>query len=99
MKTTINIPEQLLKDVMELSGSKTISGAVQTAMESYHHRERQRQVIAHLGTLKGFMTQQDLREGREERDKRHDDRRQQLVDRGTSRSGRSASSRPRRKSA
>jgi putative antitoxin of VapBC-like toxin-antitoxin system len=81
MKTTIDIPDELLKFVKKHTGSKTIRGAVVAALESYKDRARQQEVIPLLGTLKNFMTQRELQDMREERDKRHDDRRQQLVDR------------------
>lgn len=99
MKTTVDIPDKLLKSVMEKSGSKTIRGAVVTAMESFDQRGRQREAIRILGTFKDFMTQADLRRMRETREKRHDRRRQQLMDRSASREGGSRGPVPRRKSA
>jgi hypothetical protein len=99
MKTTVDIPDKLLKSVMEKSGSKTIRAAVVTALEAYEQRAKQREVIRHLGTLKDFMSQEDLRQMREERDKRHDHRRQQLMDRSAPREGGPRGPVSRRKSA
>jgi len=79
MKTTVDIPDDLLKSVMKATGSSTIRGAVVAALEAYHQRTRQRELIPLLGTLKNFMTPQELAEMRETREKRHDHRRQQLM--------------------
>jgi hypothetical protein len=99
MKTTVDIPDKLLKSAMQQSGSKTIRGAVLAALEWYNHRARQREVIKMLGTFKDFMTQDELREMRQSREQRHDDRRQQLMDRGASGAGRPSGPGARRKSA
>jgi hypothetical protein len=99
MKTTIDIPDDLLKSAKDHSGSKTIRGAVLAALEWYDQRARQREAIKILGTFKDFMTQQELREMRGARDRRHDARRQQLVDRSVARAGRRGSSGARKKSA
>jgi hypothetical protein len=99
MKTTIDIPDELLKFVKQHTGSKTIRGAVVSALESYRQRARQQEIIPLLGTFKNFMTQKELREMRQERDKRHDHRRQQLVDRDATPGRRPTGPLPRRKSA
>jgi hypothetical protein len=78
MKTTINIPNALLKSVMKRSGSKTIRGAVIAAMECYDRRGRQREVIPLLGTFKNLISQKELRESRQSRDRRLDERRRSL---------------------
>jgi hypothetical protein len=78
MKTTVNIPEKLLKSVMKRSGSKTIREAVVLALEAYERRDKLREITKLFGTFKDFMTPEDLREMRGMRDKRHDLRRQQL---------------------
>jgi putative antitoxin of VapBC-like toxin-antitoxin system len=99
MKTTIDIPDELLQFVRKHTASSTIRGAVIAALESYRQRARQQELIPHLGTFKDFMTLKELQEMREERDIRHDNRRQQLVDRNASRQRGSRSAVPRRKSA
>lgn len=99
MKTTVDIPDDLLQEAMRLSDAKTIRAAVIAALEWYNRRQRQREVVKYLGTFKNFMTQRELREMRGAREQRHDDRRQQLVDRGAAASRKSGSSRARRKSA
>ena len=40
MKTTIDIPEDLLKDVISYTGAKTKREAVVTALEQYNRRQR-----------------------------------------------------------
>ncbi|MDE0861810.1 MAG: type II toxin-antitoxin system VapB family antitoxin [Akkermansiaceae bacterium] len=40
MKTTIDIPDDLLTGVMEFTGAKTKRDAVVQALEKYHRRER-----------------------------------------------------------
>jgi hypothetical protein len=99
MKTTVDIPTELLQFVKKHTGSKTIRGAVVAALESYKQRARQQELIPLLGTFKNFMTQAELREMREARDKRHDNRRQQLVDRNAPRQREPRGSVTRRKSA
>jgi Arc/MetJ family transcription regulator len=99
VKTTVDIPDELLKSVMKATGSRTIRGAVVAALEAYHQRARQRELIPLLGTLKNFMTPQELREMRESREKRHDHRRQQLVGRNAPSERQSRGPLSRRKSA
>jgi hypothetical protein len=99
MKTTIDIPEDMLKEAMENSKATTKRDAVLAALLDYNQRCRQRELIKYLGTFKDFMTQEDLQQSREEREKRHDDRRHQLVDRGASRKRETGSSGPSQKSA
>jgi Arc/MetJ family transcription regulator len=99
MKTTIDIPEDILKETMEFTGSKTIRGAVVAALEWYNRREKQRELVKHLGTFKNFMTQRELQEMRGTREKRHDHRRQQLVDRSVAAPRHSRSQKAGRKSA
>ncbi len=40
MRTTMNIPDDLLEDVMEISGAKTQTEAVTTALSEYARRLR-----------------------------------------------------------
>jgi Bacterial antitoxin of type II TA system, VapB len=83
MKTTINIPKKLLKSVMKRSGSKTIREAIVKALEAFERRDKLREITKHFGTFKDFMTQEDLRQMRGIRDKRHDLRRRQLAGRNS----------------
>ena len=40
MRTTINLPDDLIEDVMELSGAKTRTEAITTALSRYARRLR-----------------------------------------------------------
>ena len=60
MKTTIDIPEKALKEVMRNTGAATKREAVVTAIEDYNHRQRLEQLVKQFGTFTDFMTQEDL---------------------------------------
>lgn len=60
MKTTIDIPENLLKEAMRFSGASTKRQAVLDAMEEYTRRRRMAKLAGHLGTFESFMTAQEL---------------------------------------
>jgi hypothetical protein len=53
MKTTLNIPEELVKKTMQLSKSKTKTEAIITAMEEYIRRKKLEKIIGMEGKL-GF---------------------------------------------
>ncbi len=50
MKTTIDIPDKLLKSVVRHSKAKTKREAVLTAMEDYDRRRRLRDLSAQFGS-------------------------------------------------
>jgi Arc/MetJ family transcription regulator len=52
MKTTIDIPDDLLSDVLRTSGEKTKHAAILAAMEDYRRRGKMASVVKHLGTFK-----------------------------------------------
>ena len=60
MKTTIDIPERLLKEAMSHSGAETKREAVLRALEEYNRRRRMARLARKLGTFKRFMTRKDL---------------------------------------
>jgi len=65
MKTTIDIPESLLREAIKHTGAKTKRDAVVTAVDEFNHRRRCQQLAERLhGSCPGFMTQQDLRKTR-----------------------------------
>jgi hypothetical protein len=66
MKTTIDIPDQELKEVMRNTGAATKREAVVTAIVEFNRRRQIRDLIAQFGTCESFMTQEDLRRMREE---------------------------------
>ena len=72
MKTTIDIPDSLLKDTMKFSKATTKREAVVTALEDYSRRKRAEAAVGVLGTFQDFFTQTEHRELREGRLKRHE---------------------------
>ena len=66
MKTTIDIPDNELKEVMRLTGAKTKKEAVVTAIKEFNRRRKLEKVLAKLGTFKDVMTQEELRKMRED---------------------------------
>jgi len=67
MKTTIDIPENDLKEVLGHTGAKTKREAVVTAIADYNRRRRLAQLAARLGTLERFMTHDELKRQRRAR--------------------------------
>ena len=62
MKTTIDIPEKALREVMRNTGAATKREAVVTAIEEYNRRKRLAAIVKTFGTLSDFMTQDELQE-------------------------------------
>jgi hypothetical protein len=52
MKTTLNIPDDLVDKTMRLSGSKTKTGAIITAMKEYIRRQKLDHIMKLEGTLR-----------------------------------------------
>ena len=68
MKTTIDIPDSLLKEAMRYTRAKTKRAAVVTAIEKFNRLQRLRELNARLkGTFVDFMNQEDLKGMREDR--------------------------------
>jgi Arc/MetJ family transcription regulator len=68
VKTTIDIPDSLLKEAMRYTRAKTKRGAVVTAIEKFNRLQRLRELNARLkGTFVDFMNQEDLKGMREDR--------------------------------
>lgn|SRR6185436_12317902 len=66
MKTTLNIPEDELKEAIRHTGAKTKREAVVIALSEFNRRRRLQKLAEKFGTLDDFMTQQELRRMREE---------------------------------
>ena len=67
MKTTIDIPDKLLRETIKRTNAKTKRDAVVTALEKYNRLQRLRELDAKLrGTFVDFMTQEDLKVMRED---------------------------------
>jgi len=60
MKTTVDIPDQELKDAMTFTGAKTKREAIVTAVSDFNRRQRIARLTRHLGTCKGLMTVEEL---------------------------------------
>ena len=51
MKVTIEVPQELISEVMEITGAKTISQAVKLALEETIARAKRKKLIAAKGTI------------------------------------------------
>lgn len=60
MKTTIDIPEKALREVMRNTGAATKREAVVTAIQEYNRRRRLARLVKKFGTFTNFMTREDL---------------------------------------
>jgi len=65
MKTTVDIPENILKDAIKFTGAKTKRDAIVLAMTEFNRRQQLEELFEMCGTLDGFMTQDELRKMRE----------------------------------
>ena len=61
MKTTLDIPEKELKDVIRFTGAKTKREAIVTAVADFNRRARLAKLASKLGTFKNFISSQDLK--------------------------------------
>ncbi|MBM3835256.1 MAG: DUF2191 domain-containing protein [Verrucomicrobia bacterium] len=67
MKTTVDIPEKLLREAIKHTGAKTKRHAIVTAIEEFNRRRRLEKLAERLhGSCPDFMTQEDLRRMRED---------------------------------
>lgn len=66
MKTTIDIPEEELKQAIKYTGAKTKKEAVVHAIRDFNRRQRLAELAGILGTFKDFMTRHDLEKMRED---------------------------------
>jgi Arc/MetJ family transcription regulator len=60
MKTTIDIPDDVLKEAMKHSQAATKREAVVTALEEYNRRRRMVRLLKHFGTSEGFFSPEEL---------------------------------------
>jgi len=67
MRTTIEIDDGLLKEVMESSHSKTKKAAIVTALTEYLKMKRRKELIGMIGNYENFdLTLEDLEKMRSE---------------------------------
>jgi Arc/MetJ family transcription regulator len=68
MKTTIDIPDMLLREAIKHTGAKTKRDAVVTAVDEFNRRRRLEEMAERLhGSCPDFMTQEDLQQMRKDR--------------------------------
>lgn len=68
MKTTIDIPDDVMEEAMRHTGAHTKREAVVTAIEKFNKRKRLEALNARVrGSFKNFMTQEDLKVMREDK--------------------------------
>mgnify|MGYP001565838625 FL=1 len=67
MKTTIDIPQEELREAIKYTGAKTKRDAVVFAIKDFNKRKRLAELAKMLGTFKDFMTHDDLKNMREDR--------------------------------
>lgn len=60
MKTTIDIPDEDLKEIIRYTGAKTKREAVVCAIKDFNRRRRLAELAKVLGTFEDFMTSADL---------------------------------------
>jgi Bacterial antitoxin of type II TA system, VapB len=65
MKTSIDIPDDVLEEALKHTGAKTKREAIVTALTDFNRRKRLEELGDIFGTFKDFMTQDELREMRE----------------------------------
>lgn len=75
MKTTIDIPEDALREAMAHSRAATKKDAVLEAIDDYNRRKRAERAVASFGTFKQFMTPSQHRKNRRSRHVRHEKQR------------------------
>ena len=67
MKTTIDIPEKLLREAIKHTGAKTKRDAVVTAVDEFNRRRRLEEMAERLhGSCPNFMSQAELKRMRED---------------------------------
>jgi Arc/MetJ family transcription regulator len=60
MKTTIDIPDQELRDVLEFTRATTKREAVVTAIMAFNRRERLARLAERLGTFTGLVDRETI---------------------------------------
>ncbi len=62
MKTTLDIPVELLNDVQKYSSHNTRKDAVITALSEYVERKKMAELVQLKGSMKTLISQQELTE-------------------------------------
>ena len=61
MKTTIDIPEDVMKDALRISGARSKREVVLNALRDYVQRKRMAELARHAGSCDDLMTLEELR--------------------------------------
>ena len=62
MKTTVDIPDKVLREAMRFSKAPTKRQAVLAALEEYNRRHRMAKLVKVLGKSDGFYTDEELQD-------------------------------------
>ncbi|MEX2499514.1 MAG: type II toxin-antitoxin system VapB family antitoxin [Wenzhouxiangellaceae bacterium] len=65
MKTTIDIPEDLMQDALRVSGARSKREVVVNALRDYVRRKRMAELARHAGTCDDLITAEELRQLRQ----------------------------------
>ncbi len=60
MKTSVDIPDEMLAQLLKTTRAHTKRQAILTAIEQYNQRQRMAEIDEILGTFEDFMTQDEL---------------------------------------
>jgi len=67
VKTTIDIPDDELKDAIRFTGAKTKRDAVVTALVDFNRRKRMAELVQYSGTFTGMMSNEEIEQMERER--------------------------------
>jgi hypothetical protein len=67
MKTTVDIPDKELLDLMRVTAARTKRDAILQAIREFTRKRKLSEVAKMLGTFTDFMSQDELRRMREDR--------------------------------
>jgi len=66
MKTTVDIPDDSLRELMAFTKADTKQAAVVQAVDDFNRRQRMSRLTKYAGTFKEFIAQEDLARMRKE---------------------------------
>lgn len=66
MRTTVDLDDKLVKEAMELLGTKTKRAAIQRALEELIHQKRRERLRAKLGKLRLDLSLEELERTRQD---------------------------------
>lgn len=66
MKTTIDIPEDIMQDALRISGARSKREVVLNALRDYVRRKRMAELARHAGTCDDLITTEELRRMRQD---------------------------------